>query len=317
MLPDGEIGLGSLIRGDDENSDGKTKPVAVIDPEAAEDAVPFDGEVDFLVKQLNVQGGGILGDSGIINGHDRISMRWLDKVSEEEDVPLEGPADSVYHKGCWYFDPAQQILDLSDLANDPRVEERREQLIGLMSGEGEGADPTTQTFFTANAMKRLRTALAVGGPQGEGGDRLFEIELLALPFLLIHEVFTRFSDFLMSDQDEETRVLRDGFEQQDWCSIIYSIVKVALFLRFDDKWYERSGTNKHLSDMAADGTLFQMIKAAGECVRFSIMRVSLEHWSHSSSALTRIIETQVVRGPKRVQGGDMGVRGESEVDTKP
>lgn len=259
MLPDGEIGLGSLIHGNEESSDGKTKPMAVIDPDAVEDAVPFDGEVDFFVEQLNVQGGGILKDSGIINGHDRISMRWLDKVSEEEDVPLTGDPDSVYHKGCWYFDPAQQILDLPDLAKDPRVEERRNQLIGVMNGEG--VDPTTTTFFNANVMKRLKSALL---STGEDDELLFEIELLATPFLFIQDVLTRFADFLKSDSDEEAGVLREDCDADEWYSIIYSITKIALFLRYDDVWYERSGTNRYISDTKADASLYQMIKSAGE-----------------------------------------------------
>ena len=256
---DGDIGLGSLIKRNEENSDAKTKPIAVIDPDSVGDAVPFDGEVDFFVIKMNVQGGGILGDSGIVNGHDRISMRWIDKVSEEEDMPLEGPWDSVPHKGCWYFDPAQQTLDLSELASDPRVEERRNQLIGEMSGEG--VDPTTITFFNANVMKRLKSALL---STGENDHRLFEIELLATPFLFIQDVFTRFSDFLKSDSDEDARVLREDFDANEWYSIIYSITRIALFLRYDDVWYERSGTNRHISDTKADASLYQLIKSAGE-----------------------------------------------------
>ena len=270
MLPDddGEIGLGSLIKGNEENSDGETKPIAVIDPDAVGDAVPFDGEVDFFVIKMNVQGGGILGDSGIVNGHDRISMRWIDKVSEGEDVDSDsdsegdsdsgGDSDGLYHRGCWYFDPARQTLDLSDLASDPRVEERRNQLIGAMSGEG--VNPTI-TFFNANVMKRLKPALL---STEEDDERLFEIELLATPFLFIQDVFTRFSDFLKSDSDEDARVLREDFDANEWYSIIYSITRIALFLRYDDVWYERSGTNRHISDTKADASLYQLIKSAGE-----------------------------------------------------
>ncbi|EJK70293.1 hypothetical protein THAOC_08358 [Thalassiosira oceanica] len=126
---------------------------------------------------------------------------------------------------------------------------------------GEGADPTTTTFFNANVMKRLKSALL---STGEDDELLFEIELLATPFLFIQDVLTRFADFLKSDSDEEAGVLREDCDADEWYSIIYSITKIALFLRYDDVWYERSGTNRYISDTKADASLYQMIKSAGE-----------------------------------------------------
>lgn len=223
---------------------------------------PYEGEVDFEVYRMNVQGGGIV--KCTCTREELLSLRWLDAVTE-----IEGEEDG-FHSGCWYFDPTQKDLDLARMANTPEVAESRNTITRTIE-EGVNLNAMLAT------LQQALTSAIVNHISDEALDIVpFQKGLFSVPILIYLDTVTFIFDLYRREGAQEQM----GFDltDDDWCLIFYSMVKIGVYLWNDEEWH-RSNANMEaqIGEMSAsqgqgifeakprmDASMYQMLNRTGE-----------------------------------------------------
>lgn len=188
---------------------------------------PYEGTMDFYVRCMNVQGGGIL--SHDTRKRETFSLKWMDPVTEKVGEP------DRFHKGCWYFDPTQQQLDLASMANDSRVQQLRRDNIKMIE------DDETRMLENKELKKIIFKMLFARLKEELSDDALnmvpFQHALLSVPFLMYIDIVMNFLGVYQGALPEEYEPLED-LSDDDWCLIFYSFVKIGMYLRKDEEWHK-------------------------------------------------------------------------------
>lgn len=214
---------------------------------------PFDGTIIFHVRCMNVQGGGILCYNHM--GSESFSMKWLDLVTEKKDE-RDG-----YHNGCWYFDPTQQ-LDPADLVDDQQVQLLRREFKEMVDNDETAASKELILKVLFQKLKERDT----------GGKLIiapFQHVLLSVPFLIYIDIALFLLEFL---QNKAAEGEMDDLNHYYRCLVVYSLVKVGVYLRYDEEWHSSNSKleaviKSHTDDpieVLMDRTIHKIINVAGE-----------------------------------------------------
>ena len=196
---------------------------------------PYEGTMDFYVRCMNVQGGGILSHDTFPpprTSTEKFSLKWLDLVTEKVGEP------DRFHKGCWYFDPTQQQLDLASMANDSRVQQLRHDNIKMIE------DDETRMLKNKELRKIIFRMLFARLKEEISDDALnivpFQYALLSVPFLVYIDIVMYFLAVYQGEHPDGPEGYQsvEDLSDDDWCLIFYSLVKIGMHLRKDEEWHK-------------------------------------------------------------------------------
>lgn len=189
------------------------------------DLRPFNGNMEFHVRHMNVQGGGILshslGNRSHLAPNDAFSMKWLDRVSEEED-------------GCWYFDPEQENLDPAEMVTCEEVQELRRNHIKMIDDNETGMlhhrglrDNVFNMLDKRITDETQNKMLLLLKPFQEG--------LLSVPYLLYKEVFQHYHQIYHAQAEGGNSI---DLTKESWTLVFYSLIKIGIYLHRDTAWFK-------------------------------------------------------------------------------
>lgn len=181
----------------------------------------YDSTIDFDIHRMNVQGGGILTCTDL--SKEKLSMRWLDAVSEKE-----GDIENKFHAGCWYFDPTQRRLDPTNL----EVTNMRRDIVQMIEDD--------ETMLTEGKIwnvvqKKLIDALVRGNMPNALNIVPFQQVLMCIPFFMLIDIVRHWLAIHKGERAE--RELLGNFPDIDFCLVFYSMVKIGRHLRHDLDWH--------------------------------------------------------------------------------
>ena len=208
----------------------------------------YDGELDFDVHRLNVQGGGILKCDRLnkILGVTAcgLSLKWSAAVSErEEDCDLQNDiaagvkVPGIAHGGrriskriedgncggCWFFDFDQRDMNLSSVARVIFVSELRREHIKMIK------DGDVMTFF-----KYLQNMLV--GRMSVSHN--FHKGLLSVPFNIYEDIvdyfFAIFNMEAEIDDAEVIKMINPDMSITECQDIFHTMARVGIYLRNDE-----------------------------------------------------------------------------------
>ncbi len=195
---------------------------------------PFDGIMNFHVYKMNVQGGGILSYNRL--EEEAFTMKWLD--------PELGTPDGRDGFKFWYFDPTQIKYDLTKLAKDDRVQQRRRDYLKkiehcptAMMGRG-----GLRTIILKESFERLKE----GFTEEKADTEPFLKLLLCVPYMTYREIVGYYEVLYENDEirhekfgvskADEGRLYDVFHSEEDWCLVFDALIKVGIYLHNDKDW---------------------------------------------------------------------------------
>jgi hypothetical protein len=274
IIPTNNIGVGSCVYHPEEGNDqlgviievaedGKTctikyeKDGACSSGLSMENLRSYDGQLEFDVHRLNVQGGGILKCSKlvqVVNNSCGLSMKWLTPVSEKKGDCNPGE--------CWYFDPEHQDINLSNVFTDePFIKGLISQNLDIIEGEdGEDGLIVEQQLLLISYL---------------GMPKELCIRLLSTPFLLYEDIVVDYLLLLFQGKvDVEDKIAKKRLEEMDldlsnWREIFHAVIVSGMYLRQDPESHRAYSKcdvvlSDEVRDIRDDTSLYRIIDKIGE-----------------------------------------------------